>query len=219
MNTRNILSLFFLFTSVCTYAQLESKKNTTGKFGYTDEMGDWVIQPIYDEVMEFDELPNAFVKFKGKWGTIDQKGKTIQPFEYSKINNLDYGDSQLYSAMKNKHYGLVSLTEAQPLTNFVYDNSFYFDDGLFYQLGVVAIVYKNNKAGLINTNGVEVIPCIYDKGKSPFTNLEDYFYLVRQNGRVGLIDTAGRQIVPCRYDNIALSNSVDTAFDVIKKGK
>lgn len=219
MNTRTIISLLFIFTSVCTYAQLESKKNTTGKFGFTDESGDWIIQPIYDEVIEFYELPNTFAKLKGKWGIIDQKGQTIQPFEYSKINNLDFGDTQLYSAMKDKHFGLVSLTEAQQLTNFVYDNSFYFDDGLFYQLGVVAIVYKNNKAGLINTKGIEVIPCIYDKGKSPFTNLEDYFYLVRQDGKVGLIDTVGRQIIPCRYDNIALSNSVDATFDVIKKGK
>lgn len=81
------------------------------------------------------------------------------------------------------------------------------------------LYYKNNKAGLINTKGIEVIPCIYDKGESPFTNLEDYFYLVRQNGKVGLIDTVGRQIIPCRYDNIAISNSVDSAYDVRKKGK
>jgi hypothetical protein len=219
MNMRPIISLLLIFTSICTYAQLESKKNTTGKFGFTDETGDWIIQPIYDEVIEFYELPNTFAKLKGKWGIINQKGQTVQPFEYSKIKNLDYGDAQLYSAMKGKHFGLVSLTEAKPLTEFVYDTNFYFDDGLFYQLGIVAVVNKNNKAGLINTKGIEVIPCVYDKGKSPFTNLEDYFYLVRQNGRVGLIDTVGRQIVPCRYDNIAVSNSVDSAYDVIKNNK
>lgn len=219
MNARATLCLLLLVTSLCAYAQLESKKNKAGKFGFTNETGDWVIQPIYDEVIEFEDLPNTFAKLKGKWGIIDMQGKTIQPFEFSKVNNLDYGIAHLYSVEKNKRYGLVNLSSAKPLTEFVYENSFYFDDGTIEELGLLAIVYKNKKAGLLNEKGVEIIPCIYDKGESPFTYLEGNFYLVKQQGKVGIIDNTGHQILPCQYEKAEVSISFDERFDVVKGGK
>lgn len=216
---RAILSLYLLFLSTCIQAQLESKKNETGKYGFTNEAGDWIIQPIYKEVVEFYELSYTFAKLKDKWGIIDQQGKTILPFEYSKINNLDIDATQLYSAVKNNRYGLISLTTAMPVTEFVYENDFYFDDGVIFELGALAVVQKNKKTGLINKKGVEVIPCIYDSGKNPFTSLDYNFYLVKQNGKEGVIDTLGTQIVLCRYDKVRISDSLEDTFEIIKGSK
>jgi hypothetical protein len=214
-----ILFVIAMAVSVGGFAQLESRKGPNGKFGFTNEE-QWAIQPIYDEVNDYYDWPYAFVKLKGKWGIIDQQGKTILPFEYSKIINLDFGDNQLYSVVKNKRYGLVSLSEGKMFAECVYEKPFYFEDGIIPYLGNLAIAYKNKKAGLLNEQGKEVVPCIYDGGKRPFADLDyDYFFLVHQNNKAGVIDTIGRQIVQCQYDDIKMSDSMGEVFEITKNGK
>ncbi len=216
MTTRIIGCL--LFISTCAVAQLEGRKSESGKFGFTNETGEWVIQPMYSQIFEFSESQFTLVKLKDKWGVIDQQGKTILPFEFSKMENLDYGDDQLFSVMKDKRYGLLDLHSAKMRTECIYENDFHFYDGIIQQLGVLAIVYKNNKVGLINEQGTEVVPCIYDKGKNPFEELENNFFRVSKNGKVGAIDTVGREIVPCIYDKINVSGIFEP-FEVVSKGK
>ncbi len=214
------LFISFLFFSLVVYSQLESKKSSSGKFGFTDANGEWVIQPQYSEVQEFYESPYTFVKLKGKWGLIDQKGNAILPFSYDKIANLDYGEDELYSVSKNKLYGMVSRQKGQEIVSCVYENSFYFDDGIISTLGAVALVYKNKKAGLLTAEGKEIVPCLYDGGKRPFADLDyENFYLVRQNKKAGVIDTVGRQVIQCIYDDIKISDSGSEVFEVRKNGK
>ena len=85
---------------------------------------------------------------------------------------------------------------------------------------MTAIVYKNKKAGMLNSNGVEFVPCQYDGGKKPFAYMDyDYFMLVRQNSKVGVIDTAGREVIRCQYDDIKISDAMGEVFEIKKNGK
>lgn len=54
----------------------------------------------------------------------------------------------------------------------------------------------NNKYGFINTEGNEVVPCIYDDAY----NFQDGFALVMVNRKFGFVNTEGDEVVPCKYD-------------------
>ena len=56
----------------------------------------------------------------------------------------------------------------------------------------------NNKYGFINTEGNEVVPCIYDDAY----NFQDGFALVMVNRKFGFVNTEGDEVVPCKYDYI-----------------
>jgi WG containing repeat len=219
MPLRILSSIALLLISSAAFSQLESKKSDDGKFGFTND-GVWTIQPVYDEVTEFYDGPYAFVKMKGKWGIINQQGKVIVPFEFSKISNLDVGQDQLYAVVKDKRYGLLSLQSGKLIADCVYEKEFMFNDGIIPRQGNLSVVYKNKKAGLVNEKGIEIVPCIYDGGKRPFAELDfDAYFLVRQKNLVGVIDTSGTQVVPCLYEKIKICDSMEKTFEVVINGK
>lgn len=48
-----------------------------GKYGYVNKMYEWVIEPQFDVVWDFDENGLAVVKQNGKWGFIDTSGNYV----------------------------------------------------------------------------------------------------------------------------------------------
>jgi hypothetical protein len=223
-----MLSRIILITTCCfsfiqgvAQNEWEGKKGNNGKFGFTDEDGNWVIQPMYDEITEFYGLSYTFVKAKGKWGLIDQKNATLLPFEFSKVIFDEYllGDEQNVIVVKNNKYGIVSRTSGKVLIDCVYEKPFEFTDGIIPHLGNLSVVYRNNKAGLINEKGVEFVSCVFDGGKIPFQDMyNDYFATAKQNGRTGVIDTLGHLVVPCLYDEIKTSEDAEL-LDIINNKK
>lgn len=216
-----ITTCCFSFIQGMAQNELESKKGDNGKFGFTDEEGNWTIQPMYDEITEFYELSYTFVKTKGKWGLIDQKNATILPFEFSKVIFDEYllGDDQNVIVVKNNKYGIVSRTTGKVVIDCVYERPFEFTDSIIPHLGNLSVVYRNNKAGLINEKGVEFVPCIFDGGKIPFQDMYNLYYATaKQNGRTGVIDTLGHLVVPCLYDEIKTSEDAEL-LDIINDKK
>ena len=66
-----------------------SKKN--GKYGYLDAQGNVIVDYIYDDAKEQNNLGYAAVKKDGKWGSLDQKGNLSANIEnsledYTEIN-------------------------------------------------------------------------------------------------------------------------------------
>lgn len=220
MTSRIIIVFCLLFISASAFSQLESKKAANGKFGFTNDE-EWVIQPMYDEVMEFYDYSYAFVKVKGKWGLIDQQGKTVLPFEYSKVLEEEYlfGDEENRTIIKNGKYGIVNRALGKMLVECIYEKPFGFTDGIFPLLGNLSVVYRNNKAGLLNEKGVEIVPCIFDGGKEPFKDMYlDLYVLAKQNNKSGVVDTVGNLAVPCVYDEIKTTEDFDL-LDVVKNKK
>ena len=66
-----------------------TKIENENKVGYKDELGNIVIDPIYDEGQLFigsylskEEVSYGSAMKNGRCGVIDQKGNVIVPFEY-----------------------------------------------------------------------------------------------------------------------------------------
>ena len=220
MTLRIVLLFCSLFIGTNAFSQLESKKAPNGKFGFTNDE-QWAIQPIYDEVMEFYDYSYAFAMLKGKWGLIDQQGKTILPFEYSKVLDDEYlfGDEENRTIVKNGKYGIVNRSLGKMLVECIYEKPFFYTDGIFPYLGNVSVVYRNNKAGLLNEKGVEIVPCIFDGGKEPFKDMYlDVYVVAKQNKKSGVVDTVGNLAVPCVYDDIKTTENFNL-LDIVKNKK
>ncbi len=220
MISRITLTCCLLFIGASAFSQLESRKSANGKYGFVNDE-EWAIQPIYDEVFEFYDYSYAFAKLNGKWGLIDQQGKTIIPFEYSKVLDDEYlfGDEENKTIVKNGKYGIVNRVLGKMLVECIYEKPFEYTDGIFPYLGNLSVVYRNNKAGLLNEKGVEVVPCIFDGGKEPFKDMYlDVYVVAKQNKKSGVVDSVGNLAVPCVYDDIKNTENFDL-LDVVNNKK
>lgn len=63
-----------------------SKQN--GKYGFVDKEGNVVVDYIYDDAMEQNELGYIAVKKEGLWGSINKDGKIIVDTKYNLDDNL-----------------------------------------------------------------------------------------------------------------------------------
>ena len=63
-----------------------SKQN--GKYGFVDKEGHVVVDYIYDDAMEQNELGYIAVKKEGLWGSINKDGKIIVDTKYNLDENL-----------------------------------------------------------------------------------------------------------------------------------
>lgn len=223
MKLRLLLIVAWSTFSFAAIAQsyFESSKGPNGKFGFMNSEGNWAIQPKYDEVNEFSSGYFAFAKLKGKWGVIDTLDRAVLPFEYTKLLFEEFFiDADNYVVVvKNNKYGVVNQTTGKIFMECVYDKPFEFTDGIIPALGNLSVVYKNGKSGLINEQGKEIVPCIFDNVKNPFQDLyNDVNATALQNGKVGVIDTLGQLVVPCVYDEIKTSEDY-SILDVIRNKK
>ena len=58
-----------------------------------------------------------------------------------------------------------------------------------------AVVSKNEKEGIINSEGKVIVDCIYESVGSP----TDGMICVKQDGKWGFTDYYGKLVIPCRY--------------------
>ncbi len=110
-------------------------------------------------------------KTSGKFGMADTKGNIILPFEYDTINYLFYDI-----------------------------NNYRFTDMDFLPAGFFG-AKKNGRWGVVNKDGKEQVPFIYDHMKR-YT--EDGLIIVTKDKKEGVIDINGNVKVPIRYNSIKL---------------
>ncbi len=130
-------------------------------WGYIDTAGNTIIDFIYDEANYFSGK-EAWVKYKGKYGTIGLDGKNIIPFVYDYLPMRQMYDN--YIAIKNGKYGLIDA-KGSTLIDFNYD---YISSQTFNRGNLAMyIVIKSGKYGLIRPfRGDErdiIIPFEYDR--------------------------------------------------------
>ena len=197
------------------------------EFAYIDKKGNWIV-PFgkYNTAKPFALGRKAIVARDRLYGIINEYGNEVLPLEYDFIEqpseNSRYAD--IYIATKGKKVTILdSNLNIVPLKDIVS----YIDRD-----GYLMVSDKNNKKGIVNYLGEQIIPFEYDtlirysqthfiakKGSSygyitndnelikPF----DYRYIytlhgglafVNQKGKVGLCDDEGKTIVPFEYDAI-----------------
>lgn len=215
------IALLFVFAlcSLVSFSQELHKDSKTGKFGFTDDQGEWTIQPQFEEGEDFVDYDFAFVKKGGKWGVINRKGETVLPFEYDKPSYGDYNDD-LRHVSRNKKHGAVDIKTGKERIKCEYDQKLMLIEEQFTETITPILVVKDGKTGIINQFGEELIPCAYDRGEWPFSLTEMGKLRTNQNKKTGIIDRKGNVLVPFQYDYADHNMGYDTVlYDVRTKGK
>lgn len=175
------------FDVLCQGLRVAAKKD---QFGYIDAEENRVVPFIYENSKTFQYGIGALQK-NGLWGGIGLNNEIKLPFEYAepldfkcglaKLQRVEGDDTSKY-AFFSPFRGFV--------TDFVYDMASDFDANL-------AKVKCGNKWGVLDTNGKEIIPAIYDE-----VFIDRGFIKVILDKKHGLYSLSGREILPPNYSFI-----------------
>ena len=163
-----------------------------GKYGYIDQTGKVAIEPAYG-MADFFEEGYAVVSNNGYEGVIDEQGKEIIPTIYDFIYNTEEG----YIVNVNGLTGYVNKDGEEVIAP------------AFDSLGRLTgtdyfVVEKDERYGVIDKQGTEVIPFIYDWAWFRVDEVKEIGLLeVGLDGKYGClsIDDFSFQ-VPMEYDSI-----------------
>ena len=123
-----------------------------GKWGYLDETGKVVLEPIWNAAGDFNPSGLAIVRFREseKVAVIDKNGVyVLAPSNYSELKFIS---NDLLVARKDRKEGVITV-RGEVIVPIQFDNV-EIVDGFFK-------VRNNNKYGLYDKNGNMVFECIY----------------------------------------------------------
>ena len=161
--------------------------------GYIDDSAKIVIPVMFELYPNFMERANfsgnyAKVKYKGKFGIIDTKGKWVIPASYPNLGEV----STLIAFNKGKVWGFIDLKNKVVLNpSFEYAESF--KDGL-------AVAEKQTLQGLINAQG----KWIMQPEHTGVVKLENGFYKTNDGAKLGLYTPKGEKITENTYQIIKI---------------
>lgn len=189
------------------------------KWGFINEKGKEVIEPIYDMVKDM-KTDLVAANYKGRWGYIDNNGKKVIPFLYKQA--YDMLGSTAFVQDFNNQWLLIDETN-QVIDSCNYDQIVDHDENLaivkyrglkgivnrtdgsqvykpeFQDIIPVTdgyIVAKDGSYGLIQ-KGELVLEYAYDKIYPPQNGL----YKVKKDGRYAFVDAISKKQSP-NYDNV-----------------
>lgn len=159
------------------------------KYGVIDKSGNGVLPIVYDSLECKGDLGGELITEKdGKYGVIDNNGKETIPCIYDRVDVTRFrlgaaevydGDDTFFLSYMGKKYDYASVFEHY------------------------TIVGNDNKYGIIDNTGREIVPCIYDHIKGIYEYFEiDYYFRVRKNNKYGIINKEGIEVIPCVYDDV-----------------
>ncbi|MBQ6955265.1 MAG: WG repeat-containing protein [Bacteroidales bacterium] len=100
-------------------------RSETGEWGYTDEEGDWAIQPAYDAVLYETNGGMYPVSVKGKWGFVGVSGESLTEVKYdAAVCEIDYVKNKYtayYAALRQKGKWAFIDVQGRFVTDFKYD--------------------------------------------------------------------------------------------------
>lgn len=168
-----------------------------GKWGFVNEKCDYVIAPQFDDVDYRNRIfvnGTAAVCKNGKFGIIDESGRTIAPFKYSEIYmTLNNAPNIFYCALDNEGYEIYS-TSGDKITHRHYQELGACEDDM-------ASFKENDKYGVIELkNGKEIIPAVYDDVHS--YGFGEGKVMVKKDGKWGCINKDGTEVFGCYYDDV-----------------
>ncbi len=156
-------------------------------FGFVDTTGKTIIPFNYSDVTAFSNKV-AIVKKAGKYGIIDTLGKEIEPFNFNSLKWTGFlgrieGKKEEYFRLQGYFNPNGSRTEVK------YHLIHEFNEGL------AKVIDLQRKVGYINRKGQEVIPTIYNEGKS----FSEGLVAVKLDNKWGFIDSTGKLKIPFNY--------------------
>lgn len=180
------------------------------------------ISDEFNEAEVFDDqiyLISTIENDKKLYGLMDSNGAILVKCKYDELKTLTYYPTKHnYIAKTGDKYGLINQNGKELMT-FDYDLivSAYFQD---YKINCNSIfVKKDNKLGVFDFDGKEIIPIEYEIGSqdNPIDRIGyvNGYYAVKKNGRYGLVDDKNNQVLNFKYDEIAKDNQSIIAFDKV----
>jgi len=171
-----------------------------GQWGYIDTSGNVVI-PFrnYSGAYDFhDGFAEVGIKYTNptywNYGLIDKTGKEITPIKYVEISNFKEGIAVVLQRFEGKDFsGLIDKSGKEILapSNNGYKAIDNFSDGR-------ALASRDGKWGYLDTQGNEVIPCLYSStmtmATTGFLNGTARVYL--EGKGQGVIDKFGNEVIP-----------------------
>lgn len=195
------------------YNSLKVKLNE--KFGLYTYTGELILNIIYDKI-ETDMLTERIIAcMNGKYMLLDYTGKKLTDAKYDGMEKRTYGSREdkpvegLFSVCvvngDLRKYGFINQN-GEEITEIKYDYCYNYEYGY-------APVVLNNKFGLVDFNGTEIIkPDTYDWTRSFSEGLaavniggtwNDKTEPDFEGGKWGFIDTNGVVIIPIQYDAVS----------------
>jgi hypothetical protein len=225
-----------VFLSIDAFQEGMAAVKLRDGYGYIDTTGRMVIPAVYSLASGFSE-GRAAVQFERECGYIAATGDQVVPFQFSKCMDFEGGKAIVYNGIRRA--GLVDrngelvlepsvtrLLKFQEGRGLVRDEAyrFYFIteqanlyDGYYQKASAfqhgIAVVQVDDKWGVINRQGIEVIPPKYDK----IGSFENGYAKVRIKGFNGLINVNGELIAQADYEYISYAG--EGVFRVEQGGK
>ncbi|MBN3583667.1 WG repeat-containing protein [Algoriphagus aestuarii] len=156
--------------------------------GFVNSLGEWVIQPQFEDVGKFSESISSYKK-SGKWGLVKSNGELVGSADWDEIKPFSKGFS--IAKINDKFYLLNS--SGVPVNQESYDQISRTNDGYF-------IVEKEKKSGILDQAGKELIPLEFEN----LQRAKRDQILVRKDGKVGLISDSGEILLPLAFENILI---------------
>lgn len=189
------------------------------KYGYVDKQGRFILPPLYDHAFPF-KSGLAPVQMGEKWGFINRQGDFLVPPYLDEAYPFATGmapvraGSDCYLIDTSGH-----RIESQPIdsgANLWEVHSFHYTSKK--PLTVSGhIIKRKGVYGLIDVNGAELIPFVYERITRYANNL-GRLLLCNKNKKVGIISDSNEVVLPLDYDSIEEIEDSDRAF-LIKDGK
>lgn len=137
--------LLFVFYTLTSQAQQQCYPYSNGeKWGLTNEKKEVILPPQFDSNFLIIKNKFAIVKKNNKLGVINTKGKTILPFQYDEIEDLDGANAK---AALNGKYVFVNYRKGGQISPLA------FDDACSYLCKApenIVIVKQGSKRGFFN---------------------------------------------------------------------
>lgn len=175
-------------------------------WGYIDHIGRMAIKRKYQEASYFRNGLAVVKLDRGRYGIIDRTGDLI----FSADHRIDESNS-----FKQIDFGIIEDGSKHILFNKAGNilKSFSSDSRIGFPKYGFVDVENNEKYGILNSKGEQVISCKYDC----INILSNSLVAVKNDGKWGLIDMSDRIIVKPMYDSIC--NYRDGLLSVVKDGK
>lgn len=159
-----------------------------GKTGFISTDGKRMIEPVYEEIIDYWHEGILPVQKEGKWGFIDREGKEVIAPQFAIFWSVQDGMVAVGSDKEKEPNQLIDLRgKTLPLPDNV-DSIDNIGEGM---VGVKI----GDKYGYANTAGELVIEAKYDR----ISSFYEGFAEVGIDNLSGIIDKTGREIIPLRY--------------------
>lgn len=164
--------------------QLLAIVSFNGKFGLINQYGKEVVPPAYEIMGNYTE-GFAVVGNQKKFGLIDVNGVQVLPVQFEAIGIVR---NRLVPVKQNGKWGFFK--EGKEIIPPKYDGVYDYDWRIYH-------VSIGQSYGVVNTDGVEIIPPAYSIVIS-----SGNFFIARKGAKSGVLNKNGELVVPLQYDVI-----------------